>query len=531
MGHLEKNLQSARPSGDPRFARRVMSATLPLQLYFIDDNGIKQAIGSTVASRTAEVPSSDAWLIEPRQTLNEKDWDTVIGLVRGMQIPGLGATGQMTDALLERLCKLDHLTYLDLHNSTELTDAGLRHLAGLPRLQHLNLSCQQITDQGLEVLRHLPQLKTFELYHQGRVSDAGLANLAHCDHLEQVNLMGTQTGDGVIEVLTGKARLRQFFAGNNVTDAGLELLHEFPVFKTWRGGRPVISLLSFMAHPNYLWLNLKAPLTNSGLANLAGLDGLYAVNLFGTKGHAPFDSSNSAITAAGLDHLAGLPNLGWLGCCAQLCTDEAMHHISRMPHLRFLMCQDAIAGDNGFVELSRSHSIEYIWGRRCYNLTGHGFAALRAMPALRGLSVSCRNVDDEGLSALPGFPALREFMPMDVADDGFRHVGHCGQLEALHCMYCPEMTDAATGYIAGLSKLKSYQVWSAQITDRSLEILGRMSSLEHLRFYKCAGVTNAGLALLAGLPRLREVDLERLPNITPEVAAVFPAHVRVNYRE
>ena len=49
------------------------------------------------------------------------------------------------------------------------------------------------------------------------------------------------------------------------------------------------------------------------------------------------------------------------------------------------MCQDTVAGDDGFVALSRSQSIEQIWGRRCYNLRGRGFAALAAMPALSGL--------------------------------------------------------------------------------------------------------------------------------------------------
>jgi len=429
--------------------------------------------------------------------------------------------------LLERISQLDHLTYLDLHDS-ELTDTGLRHLARLPRLQRLNLSCHQITDHGLEVLRHLPQLKTFELLHQGRVSDAGLANLAHCQHLECVNLMGTRTGDGVIKALTGKRQLRQFYAGTDITDAGLALFHDFPVFKTWQGGEAVMSLLSFSAHPNLIWLNLKAPLTNRGLAKLAGLEGLYAVNLFGGTGQGPFDASNSAITPAGLSHLAVLPNLGWLGCCSTLCTDEAMRLISAIPRLRFLMCQDAVAGDEGYAALSRSPSIEYIWGRRCYNLAGRGFAALAAMPALRGLSVSCRNVDDEGLSALPRFPALKEFMPMDVPDAGFQHVGRCEQLEALHCMYCRETTDTATSNIAGLSELKTYQAWSTQITDRSLEILGGMPSLERVGFSDCAGVTNAGLGFLAGLPRLRDVNLESLPHITPEGAAVFPDTVRVN---
>ena len=58
------------------------------------------------------------------------------------------------------------------------------------------------------------------------------------------------------------------------------------------------------------------------------------------------------------------------------------------------------------------------------------------MPALQGLAVSCKHVDDAALSALPRFPALRALMPMDVPDDGFRHVGRCAQLEGLLCMYC-----------------------------------------------------------------------------------------------
>ena len=78
-----------------------------------------------------------------------------------------------------------------------------------------------------------------------------------------------------------------------------------------------------------------------------------------------------------------------------------MPHIAAMPRLRFLGAQDTLAGDDGFVALSRSRSIEYIWGRRCHNLRTRGFLALANMPALRGLSVSCLNVDDAGVSALP----------------------------------------------------------------------------------------------------------------------------------
>src|SRR5439155_23269020 len=131
-----------------------------------------------------------------------------------------------------------------------------------------------------------------------------------------------------------------------------------------------------------------------------------------------------------------LPNLGFIGCQGEHCDDLAMHHIAAIPRLRMLMGQGTVAGDAGFAALSRSKTIEYIWGRECPNLTGRGFAALAAMPALRGLAVSCKNVDDASLSALPSFAALRGLMPMDVPDEGFRHVGRCENLESLWCMYC-----------------------------------------------------------------------------------------------
>lgn len=491
-----------------------ITSVLPLQFYRLDERGNPQKAGSAVASRSAPAPDSETWWIQPLQTLSESDWDAVLDLMREMRIPGLSVEGQMTDALLERLSRLDHLTYLGMEGAAEVTDAGLKHLARLPRLRHLDLSvCPQITDEALEVLRSLPQLRTFKMVHQNRVTDAGLSGLAHCPHLERVNLMGTRAGDGVVRALAGKPRLHEFYSGSEATDAALPLLHEFPVFKTWQGGEPSMGLMSFNAGPNLLFL--RGSITDAGLAALAGLDGLFALNL---------DDSKLAVTAEGLRPLVDLPRLGWLAFDAE---DAAMRYIGAMPRLRFLMCQDTVAGDDGFEALSRSQTLEYLWGRRCYNLTGRGFAALSTMPSLRGLSVSCKNVDDAGLSTLPQFPALTDFMPMDVPDDGFGHVGRCPRLEQLNCMYCEETTDAATEHLAGLS-LKGYQAWSTRITDRSLEILGGMASLERITLYNCPGITDAGLASIAALPRLKEVILETLPNVTPEGVSVFPSHVAVN---
>jgi len=455
--------------------------------------------------------------IEPGPLMSDRDWDLLFAVMEESQITCLNANGQMTDAALERFARLDFVTKLNLDGSTRVTDEGLKHVAGLAQLQDLNLSGWEspITDRGLEALRHLPELRRFQMCWPQRVTDAGMANLTLCEHLERVDLMGTQTGDGAIEALTGKPKLRHLKAGKNVTSDGLSLLHQFPRFKNWQGGEPSYELMGFEAEPTYL-LFPPVNFTQQGLERLVGLDGLFGLNIDGPV----------QITAEGIAPLMELPNLGWLGVDP---TDEAMQHIAAMPKLRMLMCQDTKAGDAGFEALAGSQTIEYIWGRKCYGLTGRGFAALAKMPFLKGLSVSCLNVDYTALSALPSFPVLRELMPMEVSDEGFRHVGRCEQLENLWCMYCREIGDIATEHIAGLNKLKTYYAGKTKITDRSLEILGQMTTLERLEFWECAGLTDAGLAYLTGLPQLREITVGGSPNVTREGMTVFPKTVRADY--
>lgn len=447
--------------------------------------------------------------------LRSRDWDALFAAIQERRLTGLHAAGQMTDALLERVSRLDCLTALDLEGSKALSDEGVLTLERLPRLRHLNLMGCGITDRGLDVLRRLPALESIVLAWTP-VTDAGAANLAACEQLQRVDLSATPTGDAAIRALAGKRRLSELRSGNAVTDAGLALLHELPVFKRWpEDAASGVESIRFGALPNVL--SLRGSFTDAGLARLAGLDGLAALDV---------DGPHLAITGAGFAPLASLPRLAWLACDA---TDESMPFIAALPHLRFLMCQDTAAGDAGFAALSRSRSIEHIWGRRCYNLQRRGFTALADMPRLRYLSVSCKNVDDVGLSALPRFPALRELMPMDVTDAGYRHVGRCEQLESLVLMYCRETTDAATEQIVGLTQLKKYFASYNRVTDRTPILLAGMSSLEEIVFDSCAGLTNAGIAALARLPRLRHLRVSSMPKVTRDVAAAFPARVTVSH--
>ncbi len=496
---------------------RVPKNYLPLdeaQLIVAQDAGFGSwdALTQGVQTGGSRVP---AYAIDPkehraspRRQMSDWEWDALIAAMREQRITSLHAGGLMTDDVLGRIAALDHVTALDLGGSRQLTNEGLQHLARMPQLETLALSEYpggKLTDRALEVLRYLPNLRRFEMTWQRGITDAGAANLRFCEKLEAVTLMGSPTGDGAIVALQGKPHLRHFATGAQVTDAGLQLLKNFPNLRTLSGDGAT--------------LLIDGPFTNAGLAGLAGLEGVVDLDLFW---HV------TGITSAAFAHLAAMPNLNSLGADGQLSDNEAMRHFAAIPRLRKLRAQGAAANDDGFEALSRSPTLERFWGRECPNLGSRGFVALSKMPSLVALGVSCKNVDDRALATLPDFPSLRELTPIDVQDGGFVHVGRCRQLVRLTCMYCRETTDAATEQITGLP-LTYYYAGLTRITDRSLELLGRIASLEQVEFYECNGVTDAGLPFLASLPRLREVALEGLPGVTLDGTRVFPAHVRVRY--
>jgi hypothetical protein len=523
---------SPLPGGSERLERFGIADARQLVagLYgFADwDAFVTQAAG---AARAATAPGLSATppfykideergLISPQQPMSARDWETLVAVMRERGLTGLEANNQMDDEAMARLAELPHLTVLKLHGSDRLTDRGLRHLAALADLEDVELGGWKspMTDAGFAALRGLPRLRRVGSWWSRRLTDAGVgATLSSCPSLEDASFGGTSIGDGLIEALAAKPGVRRVFCGDGVTDAGLSRVQDIPRFRHWQGGDRTYGLMEFDAGPTYL--AIKGPFTSAGLRALAGLDGLFALNVHWLA---------NGMTSADLARLAPLANLGFLAIDGDLCDDEAMRQIGRLPELRMLLAQQPAAGDEGFQALSASPTLEYLWGRECPHLTGRGFTAMASMPSLKGLAVSLKGVDDAALATLPRFPSLRSLMPMDVTDEGFRHVGRCERLEALWCMYCRETGDAATEHLTGL-RLKTYYAGLTKITDRSLTILSRMTSLERVQLHECHGVTDAGVRALADLPVLHELAIEGCRNVTRQGSAGFAPRVRVSY--
>ncbi|MFN8574110.1 MAG: ankyrin repeat domain-containing protein [Gemmatimonadaceae bacterium] len=482
---------------------------------FADWPALVAFVASPVASEA--LAKSVELLKTPKPKRSERivtrDWREVLGQLRSGAAIGLDAHSGATDTMLADLRDLTDVQVLRLGGSTEVTDDGLRYLTSATALRELDLSGTSITDAGLDVLRNFPALEMLSLSNT-RVSDEGVAALANCHNLQAVDLMWTATGDGALAALRGKPQLRRVNSGNRVSDAGLRHLQNFPVFKRWQPADETTTLLSYEDGPNHLML--RGPFTDAGLASLVGLDGLFGLNI---------DDARLSITPAGLAPLRALPHLGRFAVDA---VDESMRYLAEFPALRFLGIQDTQATDAGWVHLGRSPSIQAIWGRRCHGLGAAGFAALAKIPTLRNLSVSCLNVPDDAVALLPSFPALRELMPMDVPDEGYRHIAKCSELDRLTLMYCRDTGDRATEHIVALRKLRSYFVSYNKITDRSLELLSTMDSLEEIELSSLADITDAGVAQLARLPRLKRLSVSGR-NVTRPMAGLFPPRVEVLY--
>ncbi len=449
---------------------------------------------------------------------SRKDWEEIFALVEEYGISKLKAVGITDDAMMA-LSDLERVTHLDVGGARGLTDEGAQYLARMPQLVDLEIGGQHttLTARAFEPLRGLKRLRHFSSSWTEGFTDAAAAHLAGCDLLETVSVMGSAAGDGLIRALAGKAELRRLETGGGVTDAGIPALHEIPAFKRWLGGEVRTGLMGKINTPTRLLID--GDFTDAGIDALTGLEGVAALAFFW---------HSNEFTAGGLEPLRRLPHLEVFEIDGGRCGDDAMRQIAAIPRLRQLQAQGAVAGDAGWEALSRSETLEYIWGRECPNFRSRGFTALMNLPALRGMGISCKQVEDDALAKLPLFRELRQFVSIGVSDAGFRHVGRCEHLESLYCMYCRDTGDAATEHIRGLAGLRTYYAGMTQITDRSLEILGRMESLEKLEFWQCMSITDTGIGHLAGLPKLRRIEIQNSPGVSEKVRQLFRESVRVH---
>jgi len=146
------------------------------------------------------------------------------------------------------------------------------------------------------------------------------------------------------------------------------------------------------------------------------------------------DHPDSRITAAGIQHLAGLPNLKHLRLRGPGVDDEALVEVAKIKSLQILNTPRA-------------------------TLTDAGLANLRVLPNLEMLRFGSPHVTDAGMKTLGEFPTLKRLHLIDVP-----------------------ITAAGLSELAKIEQLESLYIDGADLSDAAVDDLFRTRPHLHVHF-------------------------------------------------
>jgi hypothetical protein len=234
----------------------------------------------------------------------------------------------------------------------ELSEDRVKVLAGLKELRRVNLEKCSVTDAGVKELACLSRLQDLVLC-ETKVTDEGLKHLAGLKQLANLDLSKTAVTDAGMKSVAVLSRLRQLdLGGTKITDAGLKEL-------------------AALEHLDTLHLESTA-VTGSGFRDLAGLKNLSTVGLSDTK-----------VTDAGLKEVARLKQIGKLDLGRTQVTDAGLKELTVLKELFLLELEDTkvtLAGLKEMGRLQKSGVLQnHMWLQAAANRR-----YLQSLPLLKG---------------------------------------------------------------------------------------------------------------------------------------------------
>jgi hypothetical protein len=205
-----------------------------------------------------------------------------------------------------------------LNPNVEVTDEDIPHIASLPYLKRLSLRADspRLTDASLKVLARMPRLEFLEIC-SAPITDAGLAHLREMRQLRSLLLGEAQpfsSGDNQTAVTgEGFAHL-----------AGLPSLTDLEIHSTALTGEGLKHIGS-LKHLERLKLQGGA-FSDDDLRSLSMLTNLQSLEIVG-----------SSIDGTGFRHLAALSRLSYVCLEGPNVTDAAMPYLAQLPSLESVM--------------------------------------------------------------------------------------------------------------------------------------------------------------------------------------------------
>jgi len=125
---------------------------------------------------------------------------------------------RISDDGLRHIAGLSKLEVLVL-SGTNVQDEGLRRLTNLQNLKGLTLDNTPLTDSGLKYIVQLSNLKWLHLSNT-RITDDGLQQIQFLRRLENLEIRGTSVTDEGIKHLAGMTTLKRVLLGDRVSEKG-----------------------------------------------------------------------------------------------------------------------------------------------------------------------------------------------------------------------------------------------------------------------------------------------------------------------
>lgn len=304
------------------------------------------------------------------------------------------------DALAAQLSQLRNLEILSFFRSKRptkrLTDAGLKHIVGMPSLKHLLFDSPYVSDTAMGFVGRNAGLETLEVIAE-RITDDGIAALARSAVAGRLSELAVESP--------------------GLTDAALR----------------------HVAHMHLRTLELRrSPITDAGLRHLRECQSLRFLSFVQTR-----------LTGVGFKELEGLEGLRAVKLSGGPISDVGLAAIGRLKGLRALTLQDVPVSGKGFQDWLVVSKLEWLdlAGSR---ISDEGVAALAKCAGLRSLNLARTKITDR---AVPSLAALRDLEQLDlsstgITDEGIKYLQDIKQLREVY-LFGTKVTDK------GIEQLRS----------------------------------------------------------------------------
>ncbi len=132
----------------------------------------------------------------------------------------------LTSSGVRHLAKLRLLEHLDLTRSTSVGDQGIAGISALSRLRHLDLGgCHLLTDLSLGIIGKLTELELLDLHGCARLTDSGIRQLSSLIRLRELHLEECEhISDAALEVILQFPLKKLRMRGCNISNRGLDMI-------------------------------------------------------------------------------------------------------------------------------------------------------------------------------------------------------------------------------------------------------------------------------------------------------------------